>query len=1252
MASLRLEMMKVSNLMEAEMGSLEISVSRAEAYTFSEYTSREELIKYQYIDNRISYYELKKSINEEVDDDTLADFDKDEFITMIMNIKKRFAHQTDCIRVNVSMPTALPRSANAMLNSQTSDAEIRSWGNKALITITAKVMSKNKVYCQMELRSIAPSIIRAYLIQEKAQLQMDEIYVSDNNDEGIYYIGIKEWEKKNITMNEKRIILGFMIGNDNDEEKRIDKLEIQQLEQEIEERQQKYFQASTKRGIKFPSIMASETELKKFMLYVKSSENVLNTQLNKKEDLTEEGKQLQKRYQQVQNEEVVNRATNNPVGDVCSVKNPCKPTKITPTKVLAPRKKKSNKLKDGIKCRKQEKEVLRRNKKLDKMIEQNFEEDNQYSPSRNISYQQTIKSTPKQSEDKLRSFNVNVLPPQDMKQNTSTIPCLKHQCGNEVVTEQKFITPTKNQTNYSETQIEDAIMEREDTIIIDYLTTNDEIDDLTIEEAQYVYFDCLSKRGIAANEKDINELQIEDLRKYLREARDQEKDIFFNMTKNEPENNNLNKDRVSPKETSDPIWEAQEEEKHSIETLEIETPIKNQSENMESSTQKNEPKEQENGTTISSKAFKQSTLAMNKSTKLSHPQQIKLNKNPPEMEIRTKKKINQQNTKGKEWTLVTNNKYAFKGLGHSAQNLLGMCTNEIITTQQPKNNIKDYKHTTSTKHERTTFYMRVNLAMNKESNHIPSLIKKFVRIIRQADPTILVLPFLPQSKQDSLIITDEKHLPETEIELQQWAGGIHTTKFGKLGFSLRVSNTMKYKELKGIIFSWCTNNGCYVKFDNIQSDSIFRAGWISHIHPMFHNRDKLKEHITRDHPDLASKIHIYPRNIFIKNDDNTRTITEAVAIDGDYHARDKIMKMLHTTKIDDKYVNAMYLPFRATGDLTTMHHRQAMQTHNEYIKNMYTKVLTVSLPQSEFKILNSTKSITFCDWIKLYNSSGKDVFYMVECYDNTKVRLLYSNQYESEVAALVLNLFNHVTQTFGTEVATTILGSENNYTPALETGEIEIAYAAECAKRIKNTPTKTNIDHIPFQRNKTTTYYGKPPIDKTNPTSYARAVGLSTWKTNPNKIKNNEKDLEALQKTVESLQSSLTLLETTMEQKLNAKIISNITNQMSTQREQIYQELTHTKTELETKIESSSTELQTIILQKEKAVEFKVAELAHVIRSTQTEAEKRAETRAHQMQDQFNTATQHLLAEMRALMSTNPKPPNVVERGSHGGAIK
>ena len=125
---------------------------------------------------------------------------------------------------------------------------------------------------------------------------------------------------------------------------------------------------------------------------------------------------------------------------------------------------------------------------------------------------------------------------------------------------------------------------------------------------------------------------------------------------------------------------------------------------------------------------------------------------------------------------------------------------------------------------------------------------------------------------------------------------------------------------------------------------------------MFHNRDKLKEHITWNHPDLACKIHIYPRNIFIKNHGDTRTITEAEAIDGDYHARDEI-----TRKIADIYVNAMYLPFRTTRELTTSHHRHAMQTHNEYIKNMYTKVLTISSPESKLKILNSNNSITFCD---------------------------------------------------------------------------------------------------------------------------------------------------------------------------------------------------------------------------------------------------------------------------------------------------
>ena len=144
------------------------------------------------------------------------------------------------------------------------------------------------------------------------------------------------------------------------------------------------------------------------------------------------------------------------------------------------------------------------------------------------------------------------------------------------------------------------------------------------------------------------------------------------------------------------------------------------------------------------------------------------------------------------------------------------------------------------------FYARVALSPKSSSPHVPSIVTKFLKVLFSADVSFQVLPFDTDIPiDDSTIITHPNQLPHEEQDFAQWIAGVMVNRTQQLMFSLRVSSSMTFRELKGTMDSWCKKNGCWLTFDHIQAPSIIRIGWIKGIHPRCHDRRRLQQFLIQ-----------------------------------------------------------------------------------------------------------------------------------------------------------------------------------------------------------------------------------------------------------------------------------------------------------------------------------------------------------------------------------------------------------------------
>ena len=413
----------------------------------------------------------------------------------------------------------------------------------------------------------------------------------------------------------------------------------------------------------------------------------------------------------------------------------------------------------------------------------------------------------------------------------------------------------------------------------------------------------------------------------------------------------------------------------------------------------------------------------------------------------------------------------FDNLSHSGSNLRGF---DIGKFSPNKNQAQELHYVKSM--ERNVFFIRAKLAMSNNKVHAPSLIRKFFRVLRQADPSIQLLPF-DEPNDDNLIITDDKHLPTDEEEIKRWAVGIHISQFNKLTFSLKVSNLISFKALKNIIFAWCTKNKCWVSFDHIQSEQVFSAGWIKGIHPQMYNRAKLKSFLINANKKLENKIHVYPRAIWQTNSDGkSRTLSEAIVIDGAYSEKNEILMELFKINWTGVYSRAAFIPFKLTSKFTPEHQSKAMQLHNDYRNSVYTKTIAVN---DTSKILNSESGgeTTMDKWLMAIKHNGTKLLDLAEVVSSKLIRIVYHKSKEHAVRTIKIYLFDTFSESFGKACAEEMLGAENGYKTTQKIFNMEETFSMNCAKKLDEAFVQ---ERTQMQQRKGSIFYGNVVEDDTN----------------------------------------------------------------------------------------------------------------------------------------------------------------------------
>ena len=382
------------------------------------------------------------------------------------------------------------------------------------------------------------------------------------------------------------------------------------------------------------------------------------------------------------------------------------------------------------------------------------------------------------------------------------------------------------------------------------------------------------------------------------------------------------------------------------------------------------------------------------------------------------------------------------------------------------------------------FNIRIAYGLKHRNHHIPTEIKNFVRVLRNIDSNIKILPFKEgtcTTYQDEEVVTNEKDLPDTKEQLAKWAAEIEISYNNKLHFSIRTASVLKFGEIRRHLYPWCSKTKSFVKFDDVGTKKIFGIGWILGIHPSFHNRNSLKSVLFKDAPNLMDKVVIYPRRVWTDSDDNNqKTITNGIVIDGCFWHRDKILQHLCTFKWTGDYRDATFIPFKVSEQFTKQHQRKAMQEQNIYLRDSWSKIINVSNSVGMLTCLETKRKFTFITWLKLCEIHGKRILKSVEYIDKEKVRIIYHKDNEYNVCNMLTHLFPAIEKQFGESIAIELLGNKENQMEQIKTKCLEHSYANICAKNImqRGTPQEKVINKPP--QVKFNSYYGKKINDSNN----------------------------------------------------------------------------------------------------------------------------------------------------------------------------
>ena len=454
-------------------------------------------------------------------------------------------------------------------------------------------------------------------------------------------------------------------------------------------------------------------------------------------------------------------------------------------------------------------------------------------------------------------------------------------------------------------------------------------------------------------------------------------------------------------------------------------------------------------------------------------------------------------------------------------------------------------------------YVRINVPIKQNNTHIPTVVKKIFQVLRQSDPSVLLLPFDKNNTSMNDAIEQETVIPDNENKIKKWVTGI-TTRNNRIRFTMRIQNNTDPGKFKAILSTWEREANSYIDFDNIMSTKVFSAGWLLFAHPRFLNRDELKEWIIAqaDEGEIGTQIKLYARPIYSTDKDQAKkTKTTAVCIMGPLDQVDEFMDFIYNITWNSKYDGVHFIPFQLDDSFSEHDLRTAIRQHNNYLRSLDKEVITVKNPNNKFRLPDG-RWTTILAWLEGHKINEEYLFTHVTQIGVNKILLGFKKVYSNDISDFISTLFLNFRTEHGDDTTIAVFGSADYSNIKNTATKTKLSYTNSLKKALYSNPqdcemeqpnTIPNDDPLTPQHK---TFFGRSPI---MPTPENTETFVNVVKNIPSPVKSTHDTSDSFASMIKELREEHKKLATTVEA-TNKSIIDltdHVNSELSIVREDI-----------------------------------------------------------------------------------------------------
>ena len=323
-----------------------------------------------------------------------------------------------------------------------------------------------------------------------------------------------------------------------------------------------------------------------------------------------------------------------------------------------------------------------------------------------------------------------------------------------------------------------------------------------------------------------------------------------------------------------------------------------------------------------------------------------------------------------------------------------------------------------------------------------------------------------------------------------------------------------------------------MNFDQIESASVFPAGWFQFAHPRYLNRNRMIEFMIEQHHDkeISKRINIYPRQFREKNSEGESVRSDVLWVNGAWESKEDIMSFLLGIQWQDTYHGINFIPFQTNDHFTKDHQVDALKEHNKFCESLSSEVLHSPYPDAILEN-NDDYTINFVDWLATQTFENNDLFYDVDKIGNSLVTLSYFSTKSKSVDEFIDNIEEILSNEYESNVLDDIFGIHNGIQILRSTNKNAQKYLNNLAEKSGSNPQGNENDRPSHK--KVHVYYGVGPVnDNSSGTTYADIASAPTSSSTTKQIAELRATVERLDKSHKQLEQSVT---------------SNVTNNLSAQ---------------------------------------------------------------------------------------------------------